>query len=505
MAEALSKFDQNISSNFPRPWRKRSQWLELGGVAVILTVFILIHLAIAGRHATWGDEMLFADPAVHLAREGRFVSTVWPCLDETTFWSANAPIYSLLVAFLFSNFSISYLSADIINLSLVSVAIIALWWGCRRALYLRTATARLLFLMILLISAPIYYVSSNLRYDCVGLALGALAFLMTTVRSRPRRLAGLSVIGLLLPAANYQLPIFLCLLGCALWVARCGRRNVVELCGALLAGAAAGGIMLLGIYSAHDGALIGFMRSVAEQTAPTLGQKLKQWHTYFRYDAGTAIFLLFGGLLSLMPRAQRTKTLTKNWGVATVLIGTVVPFVIWILRWYAESSQWVTLIPVAMYMCSGMETCGWRTTATRTAVAISLFVVSIQGLPKSVLATLVEWRVRDTNRIASFVSKHISSTDVVLCSPTSYFSAIQSAMHIYGLNKKTIENSKSYGATVLIVDEYDPVVLPGDIGREWQIVAEGTLLAMSEPVRLGLLRLPKSNFRHRLSILRRRL
>jgi len=89
---------------------KKFKWWHLATIAIS----ILIGLSYAGLKPAWWDEMLYVDPGVHLALEGRMFSTAWTTNSPHELWGSSNPGIPLLFASWFKVFGFGFIQSRIL-------------------------------------------------------------------------------------------------------------------------------------------------------------------------------------------------------------------------------------------------------------------------------------------------------------------------------------------------------------------------------------------------------
>src|ERR1039458_2031301 len=84
-------------------------------------------LTLTGYPCSWVDEIMFADPAIHLVQGKGFVSGAWFSQPTSQFWASYPPLYSVLLAGWLKVFGISQWTVRTFSLSLVTASLLLIW------------------------------------------------------------------------------------------------------------------------------------------------------------------------------------------------------------------------------------------------------------------------------------------------------------------------------------------------------------------------------------------
>ena len=179
----------------------------------ILAVFLTVNLLTASLSPTvWMDEVTLSDPAINLRLFGRFTSSAWYVQSDQDFWSGYPPLYSLLLSTWLWLAPISPTGVRSLNFVLMALSCLTLWSALRHSQIVRTQSARLLFVTLILCGFSTSFSYRSGRPDTLGVLLVSLLALLVICKSSRLRLALIFAVGSLLPWAGLQLVIYVAIL-----------------------------------------------------------------------------------------------------------------------------------------------------------------------------------------------------------------------------------------------------------------------------------------------------
>lgn len=152
----------------PEPIEKR----EILFAVMISLALLLIDISTVSLYPTvWCDEVSFGEPAINFAREGRFVTSVWPAQPAGTFWTANTPMYPLVLSGWIHCFGQSLLALRSLNYVLISLACLGIWFLACRFQLSRDRTSRLLLIPLIHLGYGVSFAYRCNRPDILGLII----------------------------------------------------------------------------------------------------------------------------------------------------------------------------------------------------------------------------------------------------------------------------------------------------------------------------------------------
>ena len=327
-------------------------------------------MTLTGYPAVWVDEILSADPGIHLALGKGFVSAAWFNQPSWEFWASYPPLYAFALAGWLKLFGISAFVVRSFGLTLVTASLLMIGLTLRRL----GLDARWLILAALAVGEPLAFLERAGRPDSVSVFLLAATGLVFVSQEWRWRAAGLFLFGALAVPAALQYAAYVLLLGflLQLWFRPFARKDVAL----WLAGVACGSASLALIYVSH-GVLRIFVESTLASKHSSAGRLLQQMFlkngslpfvfsdilTAPLRDYATPILLLAGFIVWLTIPATRK---LSSFGVVCAIL---IPLAIQLLGKYPIYYTYMAFIPAAIAI---MAAC--RMPAARGAVVALLLV-----------------------------------------------------------------------------------------------------------------------------------
>lgn len=386
-------------------------------IGLMFLFFLIVNVTTADRSPTvWGDEVMFADPAINLVRGHGFTSTAWPWQPSDAPFAGNSPLYPLLLTAWLALTGISATAVRSLNYFLMIAAAVMFWKLLRRHSHAGMLW-RLLAITVLLAGNGITFSYRTGRYDVLGIVLvlaGTLLWESDTISAR----IGLLVISGLLPWAGLQLIPMTCVGIAALLVFE--RPAPFKRAATAIAGMALGSAILVGYFISR--ATLGlFIASVTDLggIATPLSAKVRGLPLVFISDPSgtilllTAILLLVTGTVS---DKQERRLTTAGIGLAICL-----PVFLYFAAKYTVAYTWAaTLVLTFVIACSANSVNSRR---MRRVAAAGMVAAGIVGLPLRLAVTCAQWNARDYKPVEQFVVRNIEPDDRVLTDFQAYYPA----------------------------------------------------------------------------------
>lgn len=442
------------------------EWFALGAM---LAVFLAVNVATAGLSpAVWMDEVMYADPGVNLALDGRFVSSAWYAQDADALWAGNTPLYPLLLAgwvriFGFGLTEVRALNAFLIVLCGLTAA--ALWRRTDAAVppvYLFAGVAAMLS------ATSVAFCFRGGRPDTLGLLLLLFLALSTTIKKSRTRLFVLACVAALVPLAGLQFAFYAGLL-CALWLCVM-RRNWLEAF-ATGVGIAIGLSGLLAFY-ANRGVLPGFFASIM----PHFGAQSAE-HPFaglieaFTADRSLLLYLAAFWILAFFADGLPRRALFLG------LTALTAPVILSFAGKFTLYYSWMSALPAlygALLLMRGSHQDGGspRRGIAFLCGASFIALASLIGWPARLAVAAVEREGRDYARIEQFVDSAVRADDVVFADFQAYYALrARRVRSFYPQYIAAISEQERAALTLLLVKTEVREEVQRQIGGQWAVAA----------------------------------
>ncbi len=432
------------ADHFPQ---RSAAWLEANEMMVVAVFGLLLlglNLCSAKLYPTsWGDEAMFADPAINFVHGKGFTSTVWWQSKELT-WSGNVPLYAFAMIPWVKSFGQGLVQVRAFNYTLGSLALFVFWLGVKRQNWIRSAPARIGMVAVAFLSFPLCFVYRTARPDCLGLLICAWAFLAWSWKSRCAKYICLFLAGFLSPIAGLQLVPYLGLL-CLLALLLEGKKAMVPLA-VLTAGIASGGLALFSYYYAHH--LTGVLENIRQtkiyhQTVEMAGGQGKPTLILTLLRKGRTIFhdqLTDLGILPALVTLAIIGSARRTWSdkqlrflvllgfLGGFAIGAALEMLIHYPIYYHWMSYLILMIVVFAVLSKTWDSLG----RFRKTLVLLLFAGSVLvGLPLRVVLGQALNQRQEYAQLERMIQQQIRSTDVIFCDYMGYFPVKAKAAELY--------------------------------------------------------------------------
>ena len=156
--------------------------MELVLGSLLLSTFLAANLTTSSRSPViWQDEVMFTDPAANLHFGQGFTTSAWFQSRDTLF-AGNSPLYSLCLYPWIQVFGFDVVSVRGLNYVLIRAVVAVCLLALNRLGLVRSTVPRLAFLLLVLCGDGVTYSYRSGRYDCLGMLLVSVLFLMLTLR-----------------------------------------------------------------------------------------------------------------------------------------------------------------------------------------------------------------------------------------------------------------------------------------------------------------------------------
>lgn len=469
----LSTTQQSETNSRYRPPR-----MEVGIIAAILVVFLLVNLVTAERSPTvWMDEVLFADPAVNMVMGNGFTSSAWPGQARDQIWAGNVPLYSLTLYPWLKLFGVSPRSVRSYNYVLVSAAALLFWIGILRLNLIRRPALRILFVCMFLLGYGITFSYRGARPDCIGILLIVALFSTWTLRRERWRWALALFLGALLPVAGLQLLPYVAVLGALIWLVYPTRQllgyiAVVDVGMAVGFGTLYLTYQTLGIWDT----LFTLVRAYSLLGGNLWGGTIERLAGFARrpmlgggHDDFSSLLLLSAiallGIYAIATKSGRIATI-GIWGLGT---GLAVPLTMRTTGHFPIYYTWMVYLPLAVAVIKMLDLLLEANRRRIVALALAIVIASMfLGLPVRLLLTAVEWRERDYEPVERAIQKAVRPGDRVYSEFGAYYPVKRIAAVCFLPDYQNQMTAADWRQTnVIVVRPSDYTKLQKRLGGEW--------------------------------------
>ncbi len=449
--------------------------LERAILAGLSVLFLAVNLGTATRYpSVWVDEIQFADPAVNLVLGHGFTSSVWVKQGATEFWAGNAPLYPGLLSVWLRPLGVSATAVR----SFDYVLFLAFAWLLREFLarsgLVSDPRLRLAVLAVLMTAHGATFCFRTGRYDVLGMAWAAL---LAVLWAGPAdglavpRLAGIFLVGALLPATGLQL-IPASLLFAGLLVVFLGREALLR--AALLVAGVATGVGALWAFFASHGAWQAFRASTS--AVGVIGQgilgKVRDLPRVYAADKSLVLVLL----AALVLAAASRRPLAAGWRRSPLAFGlaaaAVVPTALQVAAKFPIYYTWMAFVPLLVGVAAALDGPGEGPSAVSPSVRLlsagALVLASAIGLPARMLVVASVWDAKDPARLERYVREHVRPGESVVADFKAYYAVKLLPARIYAPPYLGIMSTGEKGAlTALLVRPEALAETVAAVGGSW--------------------------------------
>jgi hypothetical protein len=452
------------NDNFSSPGA--GEWL---GAIAMISLFLVLAIATNYQQLPWGDEVLLVEPAINRALGYGFHTYTCHFEDFHGFFIGNVPGYPFLMSVWLQLTGVNQYQAHLLNYLLVVAAVLLLWWTSARPGAVPGARWRLAMLACLLTCCATSYAAFNLRYDGLGMLLGAITFACVGLR-RPLSEVLLFITGVLLPFCGLHLPACVVFVGS---LAVLLRAPILSRLAWLIAGCAAGLAALAALYSSHH-VLGAFLAQCMQEGGQSLTRKLAHFGYYGSVDV-TWICLLAALACLAVPAARRPEAADNRLLLAAFVSLTGVPVLLFLMRRYVESYAWISEIPAILLLFAYGARIGARSQVGLVQkLALSLIVAGcLAGTPKTLAGKFLGYDARDIRRVDRWVATFVSPDSHVYATGVPFFSAKLIARDVWFDQYMTSQpESERRRVNLVIIDAGTLPGMEGLLGGGWKRIGE---------------------------------
>lgn len=446
----------------------RTSRTERWQAALLLGVFLVFNLATASRYPyAWIDEVMFADPAVNLLAGQGFTSSAWYGQGSGEFFAGNVPLYSGLLFGWMKVFGFSITAVRSLSLVLMAAVCLLAWRAGARLGLVRTARARLLFLVLLLGGYSVVFSYRSGRYDALAMLVVAALFWAHSLEHGGVRAAVFFVLGMITPGTGMQLLPMLCV-GGAVTLVFAGWRVLPQWIAAA-AGACGGMGLLMAFYKSH-GVWEKFLGSFRQQTSTSILGMLRSGEFHhsnylpkdFSFWPVFALALLLAAWL-LWRREFRWRSplafgLVFSVGLSLALVlGGKFP------TYYG----WMTYGPLCLCVCAALSATALPA-VLRVISAGLLGLAMLVGFGLHALAAGWDWPERDHRKVEVFARQNLNREDWMCGDHTTYYAAKPVAARVFmPVYLPAMPDEERRRLTVLIIAPGEFNKVTNVVGGNW--------------------------------------
>jgi hypothetical protein len=390
-------------------------------------------MTLTGYPAPWVDEILFADPAIHLAMGKGFVSSAWFNQPSSQFWAGYTPLYSFALAGWLKIFGVSAFAVRSFSLALVTASLVMVW---RFLKSIESDSLKWTILIALAVCEPLAFLERAGRPDSMSLfllAATALVFVEKTWRWRSLMLFLLGALAL--PSAlQYAACAVVVAILVQIWFKPFSRRDIIL----WASGAVTGAALLAIIYAVHH-VLKLFVEVTFASKHSSVGRLLQ--HLFLGHgespfvlsdiatasfrDYATPVLLVSSAVVWLLAKRQKMAMACKlaSFGVACAVL---IPLALQLLGKYPLYYTYMGAVPATIAIVAA---CGLLTGPARFTQAGILALLLIGG------ASRFWWHGWNQGTQTVFDPyRHISADDSVVADYPAYYQLINRPSELFAID-----------------------------------------------------------------------
>jgi len=422
-------------------------------VALTLAAYALMSFVSLSWFQVHIDEPGYTDPSASLLMGQGFTSGAWYAQGYEGFWAGNVPLHQLCLYLWLKWFGFSQVATRSLNIVFVVIGIALLWAASKRLNILKSATARVAAVILILCShAGAIWINIG-RTDAICVALAGLLCYAFSVERKGWRYTLISLVGLAIPWAGISLALVSGFAGILLLVFYRSRFLGEVACFAV-AGVAGMGALLALYHS--QGVLDAFFQSLAPHSAffkknshiiPPPVAALK--HRLGAFTDYTFLCLFAASACACL--ASWREQAARPWLVLSALSLLGVPILLAGAGLFPIYYAWFAFIPAVCALLALWERRLIRNPLFKTGVICALAALILLGMPR-VWAMGFLYRADDVNgKSERFVASVLRADDVVLTQPQGWYGAKATARRVYhGLRAPNLTPAEAQSITVAI-------------------------------------------------------
>jgi hypothetical protein len=474
-----------------RPSRQEWFW-----VLLLLGGLFLFNLATCNFYpAVWCDEILFSEPAINRVQYGSYTTLSYEFQPPGTFPIVNCPLYSLTLVPWLSVAGTSLLAVRSCNYTLMALAAFLCWNASWRLGLVRSASARLLLLLVLHSGYGMTFSYRCCRPDILGMVSLMLLLLTFKIGHRGLRefcLAGLAAVTVWI---GLQVALFACFAPLVAWV-MLRRPTLRELVFWALGVAVGGGSLFLFLIS--KGVLAYFL-------PPVLGHV--QGHYYAHpHEAIISKLAKFAqqtvvghlgdfSLVALIPllvifataARQRLSLAMHRLVLYSLVLVFGVPALFRVVGAFAFYYSYLLFVPASLVLFAAYSEladagAGGVSRWLKPVFAVSVVGAMLVGLPLRLGLMAATSKLVPRAEIRRVVASQISSQDVVFTDYPCFFEVKQVTRMVYyfycssvlcptGVPGRDLSTEEKRAVSVLVIRPEQKDRLCAYFGGDWKAVS----------------------------------
>ncbi|MES2924203.1 MAG: hypothetical protein V4819_21815 [Verrucomicrobiota bacterium] len=449
--------------------------------ALLISAFLLV-IDLSTFHlfpTPWPDDISFSEPAINLATRGALDTFVWPAQPSGTFWTANTPLYPLILSGWIEVAGFSLFAIRSFNYLLISIACIGVWMLALRFGICRSMWARLSLIPMIHLGYGVSFAYRSSRPDILGLLILLLYVYSLTITRTTRRRTLCTACAIAAVWTGPQLGILIgagALLALTLgWIAR---TDVV----ATIIGGSLGAVSFFLTLLAFD-AVPNFMASVALGRTGGIGIEIpvlmKLRKCLVAYVSDYSFVPIFSAAVCLA--AAGWPAFDRQVRKQLVFLASWISMIPWLLNFtsnYGYYYSYMLHVPACWSLVLVFDRVRFATRRPKALVGAfigAILVGTAVGLPLRLAIALHEVDFMPRAAIATTLQNHLRATDTVLSDNATFFEVKAIAPLVFGeyyhrLGGMNVSEKASLTALVLYPKDFESV--SSSVGGEWEAVGD---------------------------------
>lgn len=447
--------------------------LEILTVIFISVLFIIINISTATLLPPINcDEVMFTDPAVNLAWGQGFRTSMWYTQSYNSFYSSNAPLYSLILTLWITLTGFTPTAVRSLNYILYAISGIIIWRNIFNMNIIALPKNRIFLLIMILLGEGTSLAYRMGRYDSLGIFIIAISWFVCSVGQRKYRLPMLFGLGCALSISGYQNVVFatvLIFVGVILkW------RNPIVDYTSFFAGILFGLFALMFVY-VHYNSLDIFLRSLIWHSGAkiTLYSRLVKIYRAITVDKSSLILIFILSFLTIGSRFKENLKINYSGYVGFSFL-LVIPAILGFIGFFQDYYSWFKFIPAVICVFIFVENIMLNYNIQYVNRAITVMVVlACLFFPMRLALAIVDYDLWDYNKLTNFVTSNILPKDRVVISLEAYYPVKRTAEMVYASSNIEMLNDDEMGKiTLLVAKESEIERLIEKLGGRWSKISE---------------------------------
>ncbi len=455
---------------------RRNAWLT---VLAICAIALAVNLATASRSPTIGtDEVMFVDPGVNLAAGHGFVSSAWAFQPIDQRFTANSPVYPLLLAgwlkivwTISGSHSITPLATRSLNYVLMAAVVLMLHSTAWRRNWIRSAGMAGVLTALLWCGYSISFSYRSGRYDIIGLFWFAGMALASTLHRPTFRRVSIALFALPLAATGLQCLPYAGLIGLAVLLIG-GWRWLPEVIAAGI-GSGFGAIAMFADLRMH-GLMEPLTKSIAELGPGGFHLRQKLYLMVGSLYADLSCLAICIGAIAALALLGGSKAVrnSRRLLLITALLGVGLPAMMALVGKYVVYYGWMGFVPTAIGAVTAAGQLKIDGASKACKVAVGLFIAAaLVPLPGRMVVTSLQWQQRDYAAVDRFIAAHVNPEDRAWCAFAAYYPTKRIAKFTVLQPATDMLTARQRDEITVLVLGVNEAVLPSLSPENWTEVA----------------------------------